>query len=157
MQVVGTRISRLLRTAHAELSRLCATSVARQTDGGHVGVLSKFIMPNSAAQQLQDVALSWRTDTPTFGRNHFLSCFNPWSHNTAGRQKKTQSQLHAKRLSTHISFWGKNRSVWSSATLARRVAKVLKKFGRHQAWDIIFAQSWMHVALDYSMQAPRVA
>ena len=63
---VGTRISRLLRTAHAELSRLCATSVARQTDGGHVEVLSKLIMPNSAAQQLQDVK-------PRGNINHFLS------------------------------------------------------------------------------------
>ena len=109
IHVVGTRISQLLRIAHAELSRLCATSVARQADGGHVGVLSKFIMPNSAVWQLQDVALSCRTDTPTFGINRSLVALTHIrpQHGLPEKQKNSQSTTSTEALYSQ-QFVGKN-------------------------------------------------
>ena len=123
MQVVGTRISQLLRTAHAELSRLCATSVARQADGGHVGELSKFIMPNSAARQLQYVVLKYRTETPTLGINCSLVALTRHEATTwLARKTKNSESTTSKEAVYSQQFLGKARRFWSSATLARRVA-----------------------------------
>ena len=120
IQFLGTRISQLLRTAHAELSRLCATIVAREATAD----MLEYFLSSSCPIVLPDSCKMWPSvqDRNAKGNiNQFLSCFWPMrpQHDLPER---TQNQLHPKRLSTHRSFGGNAHSVWSSATLARRVA-----------------------------------